>query len=269
MITNTSRNPFRLLVGLLPVAGVLALAAGAEPQAPLQPFQLVGVVQPAGPAFATVGVAGTVVKLRADVGDVVQAGDVLAELDSTRYKLELDRAQARLELAQARVSEVKAGVREADLRQSPMKERIAAAEAEVRLAKAELQLAEHDLGATQLRAPISGTVLARHAELGQVVAPPSGDQASELSFELADLTALEVTANAPESFVGRLLPGERCRIKAAAGSQLMFGGEVARVQPVIDPRTGSFPVRVQITRTENGGPLRRGMSVRVVFGDTQ
>jgi RND family efflux transporter MFP subunit len=250
--------------------GLFALAGGwtltgvaAEPDAERV---FVGVIRPAEPVTVTSGVAGTVAMLRVDEGDVVKAGDVLAELDSTRARLELDRAKAKLDVARAKLVEAKVGLRGDDVGLSSAKERVAIAEAELRLAEAEVKLAQYGVDATQLRAPRDGTVLARHAVVGQVVDPRQGDGSGARLFELADLSKLEVVVNLPQSRVGTMRPDRPCRVETGAGPNAVYQGKVARVSPVAEPQTGMVPVRMQVAPSENGSRLMPGMTVNVVFG---
>lgn len=256
-----------LLGGLFAVAGAWALVGvAAEPEAKGDGLRFVGTVQAAEPVMVTAGVPGMVVKLNADVGDNVKTGDVLAELDSTRARLELDRARAKLDVARAKLIEAKAGLRGDDAGQSGAKERVAIAEAELRLAEAEVKLAQYGVDATQLRAPRDGTVLSRRAVVGQTVDPRQGDGSAARLFELADLSKLEAAVNVPQSLVGEMRPGRRCRIETGADTTVVYQGQIARVLPVANPQTGNIPVRVQVAPVENGGRLVPGMTVNVVFG---
>jgi HlyD family secretion protein len=75
---------------------------------------------------------GRVAEVVVDVGDVVQAGDVLARLDTARLELQVQQAQAALALAEAQLAQLRAG---------PQPEEVAAAEGNVRAAKAQVTAA--------------------------------------------------------------------------------------------------------------------------------
>ena len=102
---------------------------------------------------------GRVAEVAVDVGDVVQAGDVLARLDTARLELQVQQAQAALALAEAQLAQLRAG---------PQPEEVAAAEANVRAAKAQVTAAAANLDQVAIGAG-DAQIAAARADLAAVI----------------------------------------------------------------------------------------------------
>lgn len=118
-----------------------------------------GRVRPAKRADLSFAAPGRVAEVLVDVGDRVEAGDVLARLDPERLRLELDRAEAGLTAAEAQLASLKTGVQE---------EEIEAAAANLRAAEAQLSAAaaERDQLA---RGPGEAQIAAAEAEVASAL----------------------------------------------------------------------------------------------------
>src|SRR5947209_3546982 len=125
----TPEKTFAARRALFLLPALLALPALAdEPEAGKVVLEMRGYVVPVSQVQVSPKVSGEVVELNLEEGKVVAKGAVLARLDPTEYKANLDVARARLDLAGARLDKVRAGGNENDL---------AVAAAEVALARAE------------------------------------------------------------------------------------------------------------------------------------
>ena len=112
-------------------------------------------------------------------------------------------------------------------------ERIQAAAAEVRQAEAELAKAEWRLGNCTIRAPITGTILKKNAEEGNIV----NAVAFNVSFsicDMADLSDMEVELTVQERDIARLFAGQPCRIRPDAFPERVYAGRVSRIMPIAD-----------------------------------
>ena len=170
---------------------------------------------------------GEVVALSAEEGKTVKKGEVLARLDDTEYRLKLMVAQAGLELPQPSGK----GGNEQDAREGT-----AIARAKVELARAEVEQGR-TLEGTIVRAPITGTVLTKHTEIGNLVHPLS-HQLSTKICEMADLRHLEVDLSIPERDIGLVVKGQHCLIQLVAFPKDVYKGQVSRVLPVTEPGQG-------------------------------
>lgn len=226
--------------------------------------------------------------LLVDVGDWVEAGEVLARLSSAT--LELQQTEARAAVASARSAiaqseaqlvEAQAGAAEAgrvldrtttlrdngaapqaswdavhaakiaaDARVDLASRGLEAAKAQLDLAEARLETAELYLGRTGVKAPVAGEIVARNAQLGTIAST-----AGQPMFVITRDGALELRADVAEADVLRLAPGMNVRLRAA-GMTKPLAGTVRLVEPTIDPITRLGRVRISL---DQPGGLRTGM----------
>ncbi|HTN75605.1 MAG TPA: efflux RND transporter periplasmic adaptor subunit [Pirellulaceae bacterium] len=209
-----------------------------------------------------------------------------AELDETKAKLkQLDADFGRAErlvkiggVTEAEFDEVSAS-RVAQLRRidrlalvlklledGPRVERIAQAKAEVEQVRAELTKAQWRLDNCTIRAPISGTILKKNAEEGNIVNPIAFNGSYSLC-DMADLSDLEVDLNIQERDVARVFQGQKCKVRAEAYPDRIYEGVVSRLMPIADRAKGAVPVRVKLTvpADEEGVYLKPDMGAIVSF----
>lgn len=149
----------------------------------------------------------------------------------------------------------------------PRQERIDAATAEVKLAEARLRRAKWLLDNCTIRAPVSGTILKKNAEIGGLVSPLSFNVASSIC-DMADLSDLEVDLEIPERDIAKVAVGMPCRISTDAYPTRMYEGIVDRIMPVALQNKAAVQVRVKVNIPENeeqGKFLKPGMNARVTF----
>jgi len=152
------------------------------------------------------------------------------------------------------------------MKEGPRQERIEQARAEVKLYDAELAKAEWRLDNCVVRAPITGTILTKKAEEGNIVNPVAFNVAASLC-DMADLSEIEVDLNIQERDVGNVFKGQRCKVRSEAFPQRQYEGIVSRLMPIADRAKGAVPVRVKVKvpRDEEGVYLKPEMSVLVSF----
>ncbi len=176
-----------------------------------------GVIRPVVGAEINVGsrISGTVVHLPVKVGDRVEAGQLLAELDRAALDAAFDQARAELALARPRVA---LAVSKLERRRSLAESGVATGEdldvavrdlaverARLRAAEARLRSAEIVLGYTRITAPIPGVVAEVTTREGETVA---ADFSAPTFVTLVDLDRLEVLAYVDETDVGRVFVGQ-------------------------------------------------------------
>jgi multidrug resistance efflux pump len=252
-------------------AGVVALAAlGTAAAADDVVFEAKGYVV-ARPVQVSPSVAGKVLWLheKFEEGQSFRKGDVLARLEDEEYKADFDKTKAALDRARARLE----GLDKAATAQQRV-----VAKADVEEAEAGLRKARWRLEACTVRAPISGTILTKKTELGNLV-NPTAFQLSASVCEMANLSDLEVELFLAERDLPKVSAGQRCAVtpEAFAGIAAFLkkhpGGYravVARVSPVADRARGAVGVRLKIDKadipTEEAGVyLKPDMSVIVAF----
>jgi HlyD family secretion protein len=153
------------------------------------------------------------------------------------------------------------------MQDGPRIERIDGAKAEVQQAAADLDKAEWRLGNCTIVAPISGTILKKNAEVGNVVNPVAFNGSFSLC-EMADLSDLEVDLSIQErNDLSRVHKGQKCKIRAEAFPDRVYDGVVSRIMPIADRAKGAVPVRVKLSvpPEEEGTYLKPEMSAVVSF----
>ena len=176
-----------------------------------------------------------------------------------------DAAQSKLRATEQRVRRLTLAVEL--MEKGPREERKRAAEAEDRASEAELAKAKWRLDNCTIRAPISGVILRKNAEEGNIVNPIAFNGSYSLC-EMADLSDLEVELNIPEREVSKVSPGQKCKVRAAeAFPDRVYDGIVARLMPIADRAKGAIPVRVKVSipREEEGVYLKPEMGAIVTF----
>jgi RND family efflux transporter MFP subunit len=261
MRTNLARNTLRRLAGFACAVGMAWAVFGAARSArSAQPEKVVvtmaGVVMPGQLVQICPKVSGQVSGLFVEPGTTVKTGDLVAALDATTFRWEVERQQAKVAAAKGRCQELKSLLQ--DDPKGTGAARLAIAEAELKMAEVDLRTAEFALANTQVRAPLDGTILNRQADVGMVIDPDH----STVLYEMADLRNLMVAVDLAESTRDYLAEGQVCRI-TRPGSKVVCKGKILRIFPAADPNTATFPARVKIE--DKAETLRPGMMVNVEF----
>jgi HlyD family secretion protein len=216
---------------------------------------------------------GRIADLRVSEGSTLRRGEIIATLENADYRAQAAQAKAavatsRAELVEARTaSEVAAReaarlrdmrrekadlVSEQDLdgvegRARQAAARLEAADARLNAAEASLQFAQANLENTVIRAPFSGTVLRKEAEIGEVVAPSVGGGLTRGAVvTMADLTTLEVEVDVNEAYIARVKKDGPATITLDAYPDTSFRGAVRQVVPTADRQRATVQVKVSI-----------------------
>jgi HlyD family secretion protein len=206
-------------------------------------------------------IAGTITDLRADHGDVVTTGQVLATIDSTEQETRVAKSRALLASAQAAVEVAQANVKKAETvhalrgqvnrrrqslleRQSASQEAAEDAQAIEAVAAAELLVARSDVEAArakrddaraqhetdkvllaqhELKAPFDAVVVSRAKELGSVLA------AGETLFTLVAPETVWILAYVDEARAGDIVVGQPAEVRLRSLPQRQFQGHVVRI----------------------------------------
>ncbi|MGY2711590.1 efflux RND transporter periplasmic adaptor subunit [Thermostichus sp. MS-CIW-28] len=194
---------------------------------------------------------------------LVQAGVVArSELDQRSARLE--QAQADLRAAQQELERLQLGSRPETLQQI---------QAQIAQAQAELAQRQSRLADTEVRAPFSGVVVQRFAEVGSFVAPTtaaSDATAASSSSILALAQGIEVRAEVPEAQIAQVRVGQPVEIRSLAYPDRLVQGRVKRIAPATVVVREVTVFRVFVEPEPGADFLRTGMNVSVDFiGDPQ
>ena len=178
-------------------------------------------------------------------------------------KSEYDRALAQRDTAAAMLQSARQSSAMTDI--GPRKEEIRAAEAEVQQMRAALDYANTQLAATEIKAPVTGTVLERIVERGEMVSPSAfgGSGARTSVVDLADLTDLQVELDISQVDFARLKPLQRAEIIPEAYPNLRFTGFIEEIAPEANRAKSTVQVKVKVENPNE--QLRPEMNARVNF----
>lgn len=145
---------------------------------------------------------------------------------------------------------------------------LAAAEADVKVAEARLSLAKWRMDNCIVRAPFSGTVTQKGAEVGSLVNPAAFGNISAYICGLADLSDLEVEVKISEKDISKLKTGQLCRIRPDAYPGRTYAGRLDRIMPIAVRNDSTIICRVKVTvpkEEPQGAFLKLEMGANVTF----
>jgi HlyD family secretion protein len=270
------------------VLATVVAACGGQPEAtrtvyetlPVTKRDIVVAVEAAGQIEPAVTVelkskaSGEILAVEGETGQVVPAGTLLVQIDKRQPRNAVAQAEAQLEAAKARRSIAEAQARRAE---KLLKERIindvdfeqaqleaANAKAEVVRAQVALENARIQLDDTDVRAPITGTIIEKLVEKGQVISSPIMDVGGgSLLLKMADLTTVQVKTLVDETDIGKIRPGLPATVKVTAFPNQPFAGTVLKIEPlaVAEQTVTTFAVRIVLDNAN--GLLKPGMNADV------
>jgi RND family efflux transporter MFP subunit len=199
-----------------------------------------GVIRPVTGAEVNVGsrISGTVVSLPVAVGERVEIGQLLAELDATALEAQADEARAdvalsvpRIELAESILTRrqrlAKNGLTSTEDLDTAEND-LAVARAQLQADKARLRSAKIALSYTRVTAPINGVVAEVSTREGETVAAAF---AAPNFVTIIDLDRLEVLAYVDETDIGRVFVGQQASFTVDTFPNVEFTAEVKAIQP--------------------------------------
>ncbi len=248
-------------------------AVSPAPAPPAKPLSLSGELKPSAEAAIVARVTGYVRQWYVDLGDKVQAGALLAELDTPELEKELIRARAQLAVARAaqHLSEItakrwrellqskSAAQQEADEKDGDLQLRTAAVDA----AQAEVQRLEEVARFARITAPFAGTITARKIDVGQLL---ESGTAHEL-FRLAETDRLRVFVRAPQSYARSIQPGQTATVTLPELHGQTFQAKVVRTAGAIEASSRTLLCELEIDNTS--GQLLAGSYAQVQIAGAQ
>lgn len=233
-------------------------------------------------------ISGKVATVHVETGDAVKKGAPIVSLNNDQYEEQVKQARANMKINQARLKQAKAQYNELEaqyrrtkklsdqnlssaLEMERLQAQMSSAEADVELAEAQLEQSQSSLNEQQdllsktvIRAPISGTVGQRNAEVGMQVG------ANTRLFTIGDLDNLRVEVVLTEQMLNEVELGQTVRIYAGAGeSQKVIEAELSRISPFLNNVTRSTEGEIDVPNNTEG--LRPGMFVPVdiLYGESK
>jgi HlyD family secretion protein len=221
-------------------------------------------------------------------GSSVRAGEVIARLENRDVVAQMEQAAANVQVAIANLEQAEAELKDAEralkrsaellqlnfvsaaahdalvARHARARAAITGQRAAIAAARANHRAAEIAVDHTLIRAPFSGVVLTKNANVGDVITPFSsalGSQAAVVT--MADLSTLEIEADVSEANVGQVRTGQPAEVLLDALPDVRLRGEVHRLVPTVDRSRATVTVKVRMI--DKDPRVLPEMSARVAF----
>ncbi len=201
---------------------------------------------------------GYVESWKVDIGDYVQAGQLLAEIATPEVDQQLAQARAQEEIAKLTADRW----RDLLVKKVVSKQEYDQNEKAYEGAKANLQQLEKIQGFQQILAPFAGKIAARNIDVGTLVTAGTGNSGTPL-FSLVQSDVLRVYVFAPQENAPSIHEGLAAKIVLQEYPGQEFDGKVTRTAGALDPQTRTMQVEVQVPNQQ--GKLYAGMYGQVKF----
>jgi macrolide-specific efflux system membrane fusion protein len=217
-----------------------------------------GIIKPMVGAEVKIGsrISGVVKKLKANIGDYVQAGQIIAELDDAELQAKLNqnvaalnKTKADFEYAQLNIERQKSllqqnfiSQQQVDIAETSFK----VAEAQLKQAEANVDFAKVQLSYTKIFATTSGVIASVSTQEGETV---SASLASPTFVSIIDLKRLEINAYVDETDIGKIKVGQEASFTVDTYSDSDFRGKITAIYPkaVIQDNVVNYIITIQIT----------------------
>lgn len=212
-------------------------------------------------------VGGTISQLNVKVGDQIRAGQLLAVLDATDFRLQLDQTKAAYTQADVQMQNGKSAydrisklyetgsvsVNDYEQAQAAYE----SARAGLSSARKQVQLAEQRVNYTRLRAPIAGRIASINAEINENV------MAGFTIITLSSGSDIEVTVGIPESFIAMVKEGGMVDVLFSSLPDIVFKGTISEVSYIVGSSSTTYPVTIKLNNTHE--EIRPGMTANVTI----
>jgi RND family efflux transporter MFP subunit len=217
-------------------------------------------------------VNGYVKRIVADIGAKVNAGDVLAEIETPELDQQVNQAKAAVEQAianltlattsygrwQAMQNSRIVAAQEVDERKGALDAR----KADRTAAEANLQRLTRTQGYQKITAPFAGTVTKRFVEVGQLVTGDLNDS-TRILFRIEHTAALRAFINVPQSYYRNISVGQTVALSFREVPGRTFPGTVVRTAGALDSATRTLRTEIQVPN--EAGELIPGLYAEVKF----
>jgi RND family efflux transporter MFP subunit len=197
----------------------------------------------------------------------VAASVKAAEANLVQGEAELADAEAALKRARELAQKdfiTAAAVDTAEARFNKARAAIATLKAQIAVAQANLRAANVTFDQTLIRAPFTGIVLTKSANVGDIVTPfSSAAGTTGAVVTMADMSTLEVEADVSESAIAGIRVGQPAEIQLDAFPDLRLLGSVSRIVPTVDRSKATLLVKVKFEETDER--VLPDMSARIAF----
>lgn len=216
--------------------------------------------------------SGFLSQRKVDIGDRVEAGQLLAVIESPELDQELERTVVRLEesranliLAQSTLKRIATLIKTNAVSEQEFDDqrvRVNSAEASVKAGEADVRRLSVLQSYEKVIAPFAGTITARNVDKGALVTSGSGSAVTSL-FTIADSSGLRVFIDVPQNAAPGVKEGQDADVLVREYPGKAFPGKVVRTARTLDPATRTLRTELYLPNPE--GQLLPGMYVQVKF----
>jgi multidrug efflux system membrane fusion protein len=214
-------------------------------------FESIGTLTAAQQVTIAPEIEGRVEKINFESGQWVRAGDVLVQLDDSTQRADLATFQAQQRLASANLARTK----ELAAKQFSSKQSVDQLQSELDQARAGIAKSQAIIDHMVVKAPFGGMLGIRQVNLGQYLAPGTA------VVTLTDLDTLYVDFTLPEQDRAELSINQPVEFRVDAFPDQVFRGEIAAIDPQVDPNMRAVKVRAALANTDH--KLQPGMYARI------
>ena len=213
-------------------------------------------------------VGGKIARIYAEAGDRVAKGQLLAELETDSIRLQLRQAEAGVAVAEASHADALRNRERMDrlIKENAVSEQqrekvqlaYDAAAAQLEQARAGLNLAKHALDVSIMKAPFSGVIASKNAEVGDVINPMMGGFGGGAGgvLTLMDYSKIKLVVAISSEDIGRIRKGQEAILRVAAFPGRDFRGSVTRRQPDGGPADQEVRRRSRLRQLRTRPPAR-------------
>jgi HlyD family secretion protein len=233
-----------------------------------------GVVEPETTVEVKSKASGEILAVHAETGDVVEANTLLVEVDQRTPRNRLAEVEAALVAARARRTIAETQMKrsetlfesgtltQADFEQTQLE--YANSQAQVVSSEVAVENARIAMDDTDVRAPITGTIIEKQVEPGMVISSPTQAVSDgTVLMKMANLDSIRVRTLVDETDIGKIQPNMVTRVTVAAYPNQPFEGLVLKIEPqaIVEQNVTMFAVLIRLDNP--GGMLKPGMNAEV------
>lgn len=250
-----------------------------------QIVEATGTIEPINTVSIGSQVSGRIDEIFVDYNSHVEKGQLLAQIDTSLFKAQLQQAEANINNARATLQKNKAlldydtktyhryknlyernlvSKNDLDEAESAYKSdlaQVSAARASIMQAEANYATASANMGYTKIVSPVKGIVISKEVEVGQTVA--ASFQTPTLFTVAEDLTKMQIETSVSEADIGKITVGQDVNYTLDGYPDLVFTGKVSQVRlsPTTESNVVTYTVIIEVENNE--GKLLPGMTANV------
>ena len=267
-------------------ATAVAPSAGSETGTVLQ---ATGYITARRQATVSAQITGTLTAVLIEEGDHVSAGQVLARLDDSGYKAQLEAARAQADSAHAQVAQIrtqltqgshdaarleslaarglvsKQSAEQARTQVDSLRAQLNAQQQQAKAADAQAAVAQVNFDYCVVRAPFSGVVTTKDAQVGEILSPLSagGGFTRTGVGTIVDMDSLEIDVDVNEAYIGRIKPDMPADAVLDAYPDWKIPAHVVAIVPTAD--RGKATIKVRVALEKKDARVVPDMGARVSF----